>query len=177
MDLSKLTKKMTIEYIPVDEIVPYEHNPRDNDGAVDATASSIEQFGFKQPLVLDKDKVIIVGHTRLKAAKKLGLEKVPCVIADNLTAEQADAYRIVDNKSGEASSWDWDKLGFEYVKTIEEGEADMEPFQFDIDTDAVIAKLEAESEQHLRDGGELNLDDFGDGNFRYECPECGMRFN
>lgn len=167
---------MKIVYKSVDEIIPYEKNPRKNDEAVASLAESIKLFGFKQPLVLDKDNVIIVGHTRLKAAKLLGMDKVPCVIAD-LTKEQADAYRIVDNKSGETASWDWDRLEFEYAKIYQEGVVDMSAFDFDIDVDAVIAKLQAEAQSNLRDGEELSLEDFGDGNFRYECPECGMRFN
>ncbi|MBQ7445937.1 MAG: ParB N-terminal domain-containing protein [Clostridia bacterium] len=174
MKLDKIAKPMEIKYIPVDEITPYEKNPRINDNALDALVSSIEQFGFKQPLVLTKDKVIIVGHTRLKAAKKLGLDKVPCVIAD-LTKEQADAYRIVDNKSGEESTWDWEKLGFEYVKTLEEGEVDMTAFEFDIDAEAVIAKLEAEANMNMDEGP--NSGESLDEHFKYECPECGMRFN
>ena len=80
------------------ELIPYANNPRDNDNAVDAVAKSIEQFGFKVPIVIDKDNVIIAGHTRLKAAGKLKLEKVPCIIADDLTEEQIKAFRLADNK-------------------------------------------------------------------------------
>ena len=82
----------------IEEIKPYEKNPRKNDGAVDAVANSIEQFGFRVPVVIDKDNVIVCGHTRYKAAKKLGLDTVPCVIADDLTEEQIKAYRLADNK-------------------------------------------------------------------------------
>ena len=89
---------MTAIEIPVAELIPYINNPRINDKAVPAVAESIRQFGFKQPLVVDKNNVIIVGHTRLKAAKLLGLKTVPCVRADDLTDDEARAYRLVDNK-------------------------------------------------------------------------------
>ena len=85
----------------ITEIKQYEKNPRKNDSAVDAVASSISQFGFKNPSVIDKDNVIVCGHTRYKAAKKLRLDTVPCVIADDLTEEQIKAYRLADNKVSE----------------------------------------------------------------------------
>ena len=87
------------------ELIPYENNPRINDGAVEAVANSIKEFGFKVPIVIDSGNVIVAGHTRLKAAKKLGLEKVPCIIADDLTAEDIKAFRIVDNKTSELATW------------------------------------------------------------------------
>ena len=95
------------------DIKPYEKNPRKNDSAVDAVASSISQFGFKNPIVIDGNNVIICGHTRYKAAQKLGLEKVPCVVADDLTEEQIKAYRLADNKVAELAEWDIDLLGEE----------------------------------------------------------------
>jgi ParB-like chromosome segregation protein Spo0J len=85
----------------LDRVRPYENNPRNNDKAVDAVAASIKEFGFSQPIVVDTDSVIIVGHTRLKAALKLGLERVPVVVASHLTPEQVRAYRIADNKTAE----------------------------------------------------------------------------
>lgn len=99
-----------IQEVPIGDIKPYANNPRDNDRAVDALAKSIKSFGWQQPIVVDKNMVVIVGHTRLKAAKKLGAEKVPVVIAENLTDEQAKAYRLADNKTGENAVWDNKKL-------------------------------------------------------------------
>lgn len=99
-----------IRMISVNEIVPYGKNPRKNDKAVDAVAKSIKEFGFKQPIVIDGNNVIVCGHTRLKAAKKLGITEVPCIIADDLSEEQIKAYRIADNKVGELAEWDWDLL-------------------------------------------------------------------
>jgi DNA modification methylase len=95
------------------DIRPYEKNPRLNDAAVDAVAASIREFGFRQPIVVDADGVIVCGHTRWKAATKLGLERVPVHVATDLTPEQARAYRIADNKSAEASDWDYDLLPIE----------------------------------------------------------------
>lgn len=94
----------------IDELVPYENNARINDGAVDAVANSISDFGWKQPIVIDKNNVIVAGHTRLKAAKKLGLQKVPCIVADDLDDEQIKAFRIADNSSAQLADWDMDKL-------------------------------------------------------------------
>ena len=95
------------------DIRPYDRNPRHNEEAVDAVAKSIREFGFRNPVILDKDNVIIAGHTRWLAAKALGLEEVPCVVAADLTPEQAKAYRIADNKTGEIAKWDYDLLPIE----------------------------------------------------------------
>lgn len=96
---------MQVESMSIDDIKPYENNPRDNDDAVDSVANSIKEFGWQQPIVVDKDNVIIVGHTRYKAAKKLGMDKVPVVVASKLTPEQVKAYRLADNKVGELADW------------------------------------------------------------------------
>ena len=98
--MSNLIQKRT------QDLQPYEHNPRKNDAAVDAVAESIRQFGFKVPIIIDADGVIIAGHTRWKAAGKLGLETVPCILADDLTPEQVQAFRLADNKTAELSEWD-----------------------------------------------------------------------
>lgn len=104
---------MKIEWIDVDRLVPYERNPRQNDQAVEAVARSIREYGFQQPIVVDADGVIIVGHTRWKAARKLGLEKVPVHVATDLTPEQVKAYRIADNKTAELAEWNWELLPIE----------------------------------------------------------------
>lgn len=116
----------------LDEIKPYENNPRHNDNAVDAVAASIREFGFKVPLVIDRDGVIVAGHTRLKAAKKLGLDKVPCIIADDLTDEQVRAFRLADNKVGELATWDLDTLKVELDNI---GEIDLSDMGFDLNDD------------------------------------------
>ena len=112
----------------LDEIRPYENNPRRNDEAVQYVAESIRQFGWKQPIVIDQDGVIIAGHTRYKAAHRLGLTKVPCLIAEDLTPDQVKAYRLADNKVGEISDWDFDALGAE----LDALEIDMSVFSFSI---------------------------------------------
>ena len=93
----------------LDELKPYENNPRNNDNAVDKVAESIKDYGFKVPIVLEPDgKTIVTGHTRYKAAKKLGLDSVPCIIADDLSPEKLKAFRLADNKVSEFSTWDFD---------------------------------------------------------------------
>lgn len=104
---------MQIIYKPVQEIVPYAKNPRKNDDAVDKVIESIKEFGFRNPLILDSSGVVIAGHTRLKAAIKLGMSEVPCIMADDLTPEKVRAYRIADNKSAEYSKWDFEALAAE----------------------------------------------------------------
>jgi ParB-like chromosome segregation protein Spo0J len=104
---------MKIELRKLSEIKPYPNNPRVNDDAVEAVAASVREFGFRQPIVVDPEGVIVVGHTRYKAALKLGLERVPVHVATDLTAEQIKAYRIADNKSAELSDWDYDLLPIE----------------------------------------------------------------
>jgi ParB-like chromosome segregation protein Spo0J len=89
----------------IEEVVPYENNPRNNDKAVKFVANSIKQFGFKVPIIIDKNGVIVAGHTRLKAAKKLGMKMVPCIVADDLTPEQVKAFRLADNKTAELADW------------------------------------------------------------------------
>lgn len=101
---------MNIKNLKVNELIPYKNNPRLNDKAVDAVAASIKEFGFKVPIIIDKNNVIVAGHTRLKAAQKLGLEEVPVIIADDLTEDQIKAFRIADNKVSELADWDFSKL-------------------------------------------------------------------
>jgi hypothetical protein len=107
---------MKIELRKLSEIKPYPNNPRLNDDAVEAVAASIREFSFRQPIVVDAEGVIVVGHTRYKAALKLGLEMVPVHVATDLTPEQARAYRIADNKSAELSDWNYDLLPIELVE-------------------------------------------------------------
>lgn len=119
---------MKIQEISLDELTPYERNPRRNDASVDKVAASIREFGFKVPIVVDKDKVIVAGHTRYKAALQLGLGKVPCIVADDLTDEQIKAFRLADNKVGEGSEWDMGLLDLELLGV---GDIDMEQFGFE----------------------------------------------
>lgn len=104
---------MRILNISTDKLIPYENNPRNNDAAVQYVANSIREFGFKVPLVIDRENVVITGHTRLKAAKLLGLGTVPCIRADDLSDEQVKAFRIADNSVADVAEWDLDKLNIE----------------------------------------------------------------
>lgn len=115
------TNRLKVVNVPLSEITPYENNPRVNEGAVEQLARIIEQFGFRNPAVLNRDKVIIEGHTRLLAVKKLGWETMPCIIATDLTPEQEQALRIADNKIAEIAEWDEDKLKVEIAALQEAG--------------------------------------------------------
>ena len=112
---------MQIESWPIDKVKPYDNNPRDNDGAVQAVARSLQEFGWRQPIVVDPEHVIVVGHTRWKAAKQLGLSQVPVHVATDLTEDQIRAYRIADNKTAEIATWDKELLPFELGQLKEVG--------------------------------------------------------
>lgn len=128
----------------VAELVPYENNPRHNEDAVKFVKASIQQFGFKVPIVISPENVIIAGHTRVLAAKELGMETVPCVIADDLTEEQMKAFRLADNKVAEASGWDWDKLDQELVE-IQSLATDIDMSAFGFDVDGVLNTMDEDS--------------------------------
>ena len=142
---------MNIIDVELDKLKPYENNPRFNDEGVEKVANSIKQFGFKVPIIIDSNNVIIAGHTRLKAAKQLGMDKVPCIIASDLTEEQIKAFRLADNKVSEFSSWDYEKLEEELTNIVQNGE---------INIDSLI-KLGFESDLNI-DNKEIEeaLDDF-----------------
>ena len=125
-----MTKPFPVEIRSIDTIRPYENNPRLNDGAVDAVAASLKEFGFRQPIVVDSDGVIVCGHTRFKAALKLGLAKVPVHVAKDLTPEQIKAYRIADNKTADLAQWDYEILPIELSELMDTG-FDMSLLAFD----------------------------------------------
>lgn len=129
---------MQIVELKIGDLKPYKDNPRINDNAIDAVAASIAEFGFKVPIIIDKDNVIIAGHTRLKAAQKLGLDTVPVIRADDLTPEQVKAFRLADNKTAELAEWDTEKLRKEISDL---GDFDLSLFGFDADA---LADMERE---------------------------------
>lgn len=104
---------MKIIDVAITSLKEYENNPRNNDKSVEKVAASIREFGFKVPIVIDKNNVIVCGHTRVRAAKRLKLDVVPCIVADDLTPEQIRAFRLADNKTSEFSDWDIEKLDAE----------------------------------------------------------------
>lgn len=149
----------------VKDLKPYEKNPRRNDDAVDYVANSIEEFGFKIPIVIDKDNIIVAGHTRLKAAKKLGLKSVPCIVADDLTDEQVKAFRLADNKVSEAAEWDYDLLDEEISDIID---IDMTDFGFDLFADEEdFAEKTQERVENILNLGKASYAGVG----KYDIPE------
>ena len=154
---------MEIKLVKIADIRPYDRNPRNNDGAVNAVAASIKEFGWQQPIVVDRDGVIIAGHTRYKAAQKLKCKEVPVVVAENLTDEQVRAYRLADNKTGELAGWDFSALEEELAGLAE---IDMQQFGFtgseaeDFNIDNLFAEA-APKEQETKE---------------IKCPHCGMYF-
>lgn len=133
---------MNIVYRKLSDLKPYEKNPRKNDNSVEAVANSIREFGFKVPIVIDKDGTIVTGHTRYKASKLLKLKEVPCIVADDLTEEQIKAFRLADNKVGETSEWDMDLLGEELGDIMD---LDMAEFGF-----GDISDVEAPADENTK---------------------------
>lgn len=132
-----MEKDIKIVYKGVDELIPYVNNPRNNKNSVDAVASSIKNFGFKVPIVIDKDNEIVTGHTRLLAAKKLDMDKVPVIIADDLSEAKVKAFRLADNKVGELAEWDLSLLDSEFEELKEmDLDFDVDEFGF-IDNDVI----------------------------------------
>lgn len=163
--------KFRVEARGIGEIIPYENNPRDNSYAVDKVAQSIRKFGWQQPIVVDIDGVIVAGHTRYEAAKRLGLDTVPVHVASDLTPEEIQAYRLADNKTTEFSTWDFGKLQEELdgISSI-----DMTDFgfdDFDIDIDDLFSQPEGDG------GDEDEPDDEDEGESVTTCPVCGARFD
>ena len=122
-----MTNNLKIVIKDISELKAYENNPRKNDQAVDAVASSIKEFGFKVPVIITNENVIVAGHTRIKACEKLGITKVPCIVADDLNEDQIRAFRLVDNRTAEIADWDLDKLKLEFDNI----ELDLDLFGFE----------------------------------------------
>ena len=146
--------EMKVVYMAVSELVPYENNPRNNEKAVEAVANSIREFGFKNPIIVDRQKVIVSGHTRRLAALKLGLDQVPVVYADDLTDDQIKAFRLADNRVAEMAAWDEDLLKEEMAKAVDFEFGDYGFDQKDLDE---IVKKDVNIKTH-------------------KCPRCGMEW-
>lgn len=161
--------KLKIEYIDTEKLIPYINNPRINDEAVDVVAASIKEFGFKNPILIDKENVIIAGHTRLKAAKKLGLKEVPVIRVEDLTERQIKAFRIADNKTVEFADWDMELLQLELEELedmftgFSEEEKEIIFSVSDIDIDSFFEDTE-ETNKKKEEEEEI------------QCPHCGMYF-
>lgn len=152
------------------DVIPYEKNPRKNDAAVKYVMESIKEFGFKVPIVIDSNNVIVAGHTRLKAAKKLKLDEVPCIIADDLTEEQIKAFRLADNKVSEQAEWDYDLLADELEDLID---FDMTVFGFEDDVTEEETEVEEDNyEAELPEEPKAKLGDIYQlGNHRLMCGD------
>jgi len=157
--------------MPIEQIKPYKKNPRKNEKAVPEVVKSLREFGFRQPLVVDSSMVLIVGHTRLLAAKELGLAKVPVHIASTLTPAQVRAYRIADNRSHDRSEWDVTILNEELGELFEMDE------KFDIEfMDFGDFGPGEEKEKEIKEGSkELDEEEFSE--FDHKCPKCGFEYD
>ena len=162
---------MNIVNFKVEELIPYINNPRNNNDAVDKVAASIKEFGFKVPIVIDKDNVVVTGHTRLLASKKLGLQEVPCVIADDLSPAQIKAFRIADNKVSEYAEWDEDMLKVE-LEELEEMNFDLDSVSIDFsDFDMALDLEDTEEGQEQEENiytKEINIPQY---EITGECPK------
>lgn len=152
---------MNIEERKLTDIHPYEKNPRRNDDAVKYLVESIKEFGFKVPIVVDRDGVIVAGHTRYKAAKELGMETVPCIVADDLTDKQIKAFRLADNKVAEKSGWDFAFLE-EELELLDD--FNMEAFGFVEQDDVDLSDFFEEAEHKEKEPKKI------------QCPHCGEWF-
>lgn len=165
---------MEIEQWPIDRPIPYVRNPRANDASVETVAASIKEFGFQQPIVVDAEGVIIVGHTRLKAAQRLGLDSVPVHVAKTLTEPQARAYRVMDNRAGHASEWDTELLALE-IEDLRLDGFDVDLTGFSADELAGLMDDDTPQEQEPDSSTkEIDPDDYQLG---HKCPRCGFEFD
>jgi ParB-like chromosome segregation protein Spo0J len=161
---------LTVEQWPIDKPIPYGRNPRRiSEAAIDKVAGSIKEFGWRQPIVVDDEGVIVVGHTRLLAARKLGLDEVPVHVATDLTPNQIKAYRLADNRVGEESQWNDSLLKLELADLRDMG-ADLEVIGFD------QAELDAFTVER-DDTAPEDFDEFDEIDTEHECPKCGYRFS
>ena len=149
----------------LNDLIEYDKNPRSNNEAVKYVMESIRQFGFKVPIVIDKDNVIVCGHTRYKASKKLKLNEVPCIIADDLTDEQIKAFRLIENKTSEFATWDFEKLQKE-LKAINidiglYNFPELDDVELNVSDDDFLKDTEIVREHH---------------NKTTTCPKCGEVF-
>ena len=149
--------------VDIDDIIPYKNNPRINDEAVEYVINLIKEVGYVNPIVLDKDNVIINGHTRLKAVQKLGFKKVACIIKNDLTPEQVKMYRLADNKVSEISGWDYELLESELAEIID---FNMEDFGF-----AQIGDLDIDDMEFTKEGEVAQKPPK-----MIKCPHCGKEF-
>ena len=161
-----MQKSMTT--LPIEQIKPYENNPRLNDDAVEAVRKSMEQCGYIAPIVVDENGVILAGHTRLKALKEMGAKECEVLVVTGLSDDEKRKYRLLDNKTNELALWDFDKLA-EELEGLDFDDLELD-WMDNLEDIAIPAYKEPTNE-------ELDLEDFDDDEFECECPRCGFRFN
>lgn len=163
-----------LEHWPIDRLIDYARNPRKNDHAVDAVAGAIREFGFKVPIVAKSDGTVVDGHLRLKAAKKLKLETVPVLLADDLSDAQVRAFRLSVNKLAELAEWDSEMLANE-LSDLHADEFDLGLLGFDSEELSRLLDLEGKMGTEVPDGKteEINPDEFS---LECACPKCGFEF-
>lgn len=160
--------------LPINEIIPYENNPRINDEAVTYVIESIKQCGELDPIEVDENNVILSGHTRLKAYNQLGYEKVSVLRIAGLTEPQKRKYRLLTNKTGEVAAWDFNKLELE----LDGLDFDGFEFGFDVDVDIETSSGQQKISEGKAEGvKEYEPEEFNDEQFKCECPRCGFKFN
>lgn len=163
MSNNEITTKEKIVYKKITDLKLNPKNPRKNDGAVDTVAKSIEEFGFKNPLIIDSQGIVWCGNTRLKAAKKLKLKEVPCIVADDLTEEQIRKLALIDNKSSEIAEWDLELLSEEL------NDLDLTDFELDWGV--------GDLEEYITEDNEYSQKGLKENNTKFHtCPNCGCEF-
>ena len=158
----------SMKTLPIEQIKPYENNPRLNDDAVEAVRKSMEQCGYIAPIVVDENNVVLAGHTRLKALKEMGAKECEVLEVAGLSDDEKRKYRLLDNKTNELALWDFDKLA-EELEGLDFDDLELD-WMDNLEDIAIPAYKEPTNE-------ELDLEDFDDDEFECECPRCGFRFN
>ena len=146
-----MADELKIIYKDINDLQMYENNPRKNSDAVQYVANSIQNFGFKNPIIIDKNNMIVCGHTRYKAARRLKMAKVPCIMADDLSEDQIRAFRLADNKVAEMSTWDYDRLEQEFML--------LDPLEFDIADFGFFPNYDTDDEEEDEDDNETSGSD------------------
>ena len=158
----------SMKTLPIEQIKPYENNPRLNDDAVEAVRKSMEQCGYIAPIVVDENNVVLAGHTRLKALKEMGAKECEVLEVAGLSDDEKRKYRLLDNKTNELALWDFDKLA-EELEGLDFDDLELD-WMDNLEDIAIPAYKEPTNE-------ELDLEDFDDDEFECECPRCGFGFN
>ena len=162
---------MKVEQTTTASLIPYARNPRRNQSAISKVAASIKEFGFRQPIVVDSDYVVVVGHTRLEAAKILGLDEVPVHVAKDMTPAQAKAYRLADNRTGEDANWDFELLALEIDDLREQFNGDLSAIGFDEGELENLSTSETEEAPEDFDEYDENIET------AHTCPKCGYSWS